>query len=195
MLARLRIRQKLAVLLVIPLVAVALVMTVFSVDRVAEARAYGATAEAALAARDVGGLIQTLQQERLLALGYLALPTLERSAVVSQGQTAVADTHSSARTAQAQRAIAKGVLTDHGAALAGADVVAIAWPRSEALQQLKDGDPVPTYVIGHTKTDHAGRFTIAADPAALPSAVRGDADQVDIELGWVTASIAESSRG
>lgn len=90
MLGRLRIRQKLGVLLAIPLTAVALVMATFTVDRVVRARAYAATAEAALAARDVGALIQTLQQERLLALGYLVLPTLDRSALVSQGQTAMA---------------------------------------------------------------------------------------------------------
>ncbi len=92
MLGRLRIRQKLGVLLAIPLTAVALVMSAFTLERVGEAQAYAATEETALSAREIGGLIQTLQQERLLALGYLVLPTLERSAIVRQGQTAVAET-------------------------------------------------------------------------------------------------------
>ncbi len=92
MLARLSIRQKLSLLLAIPLAAVALVMVGYTVDRISDARLHGATADAALAARDVGALIQTLQQERLLALGYLAAPSLERSALVAQSQTSVDDT-------------------------------------------------------------------------------------------------------
>jgi len=91
MLSRLRIRQKLGVLLAIPLVAVALVMSIFGVQSVTRARDFRATAETALAARDVGALIQTLQEERLLAVGYLVVPTMERSALVVQGRTAVAD--------------------------------------------------------------------------------------------------------
>jgi signal transduction histidine kinase len=91
MLARLSIRQKLSLLLVIPLTAVALVMVGFTAERVGDARAAGATARTALAAREIGALIQTLQQERLLALGYLAAPSMQRSALVTQSQTAVDD--------------------------------------------------------------------------------------------------------
>jgi signal transduction histidine kinase len=103
MLARLSIRQKLSLLLAIPLVAVALVMAGYTVDRIGDARLHGRTADAALAARDVGALIQTLQHERLLALGYLAAPSLERSALVAQSQTSVDDT---ARLAADQRTAA-----------------------------------------------------------------------------------------
>ncbi len=92
MLSRLSIRQKLSLLLVIPLVAVALVMVGFTAERVADARSAASTATTALAARDIGALIQTLQQERLLALGYLAAPSLQRSALVTQSQTSVDDT-------------------------------------------------------------------------------------------------------
>jgi signal transduction histidine kinase len=92
MLSRLSIRQKLSLLLVIPLAAVALVMVGFTAERVADARSAGSTATTALAARDIGALIQTLQQERLLALGYLAAPSLQRSALVTQSQTAIDDT-------------------------------------------------------------------------------------------------------
>ena len=89
MLGRLRIRQKLAVLLAIPLTAVALVMAALTVDRINEARTYSTTAETALAAREVGGLIQTLQQERLLALGYLLIPSFDRSAFLRESQAAI----------------------------------------------------------------------------------------------------------
>ena len=89
MLGRLRIRQKLAVLLAIPLTAVALVMAALTVDRINRARTYSATAETALAVREVGGLIQTLQQERLLALAYLLIPTLDRSAILRESQAAM----------------------------------------------------------------------------------------------------------
>jgi signal transduction histidine kinase len=73
-------------------------MAAFTAERIAEARLHGGTANTALAAREVGGLIQTLQQERLLALGYLVSPSLQQSAVVRTGQTAVAET---ARLAEA----------------------------------------------------------------------------------------------
>jgi signal transduction histidine kinase len=91
MLSRLRIRQKLGFLLVIPLVSVALVMAAFTLERVADARRFAATAETALAARDIGGLVQDLQQERLLTMGYLLVPSIDRSAVVGQAQDSVAE--------------------------------------------------------------------------------------------------------
>lgn len=119
MLSRLRIRQKLAVLLAIPLTAVALVMSAFTVSSVDNARAYSATAQTALAARDVGALIQNLQRERLLAIGYLVVPTMELSALVGQGQTAGADV---ARLAAESRT---------------ADIIARSRPQLDALVDLR----------------------------------------------------------
>ena len=92
MLSRLSIRQKLSLLLVIPLTAVGLVMAGYAVERLNDARDHGTTARSALAARNIGSLIDTLQQERLLSVGYLAVPTLQRTALVSLTQTAVDDT-------------------------------------------------------------------------------------------------------
>jgi len=92
MLARLGIRRKLALLLAIPLVAVVLVLVPFTAERVRDAASSGTTARVAEAARLVGSLIQTLQQERLLALGYLSNTNLDRSALGAQTQTAVDDT-------------------------------------------------------------------------------------------------------
>jgi hypothetical protein len=79
MLSRLSIRQKLALLLVIPLTAVGLVMAGYAVERLNDARDHGTTARSAQAARNVGGLIDTLQQERLISVGYLAVPSLQRT--------------------------------------------------------------------------------------------------------------------
>jgi signal transduction histidine kinase len=88
MLNRLGIRQKLTLLLMIPLTAVVVVLVPFTSERIGEARSAGATARIALAARGVGGLIEALQQERLLSLGYLAVRTLDRSALVAETQSA-----------------------------------------------------------------------------------------------------------
>ncbi|GAA3216364.1 nitrate- and nitrite sensing domain-containing protein [Dactylosporangium siamense] len=71
MLARLRIRGKLAVLLIAPLVAIVLLTVVVVVDRVGQAGRAADTARTARVAGDVGALIQDLQQERLMAVGYL----------------------------------------------------------------------------------------------------------------------------
>ncbi len=101
MLSRLGIRQKLGLLLVIPLAAVALVLVPFTAERIAQARSAGVTARTATTARDVGALIQALQQERLLALGYLATPTLDTSTLLVQSQVAVNETAQLRRNPQA----------------------------------------------------------------------------------------------
>jgi len=89
MLGRLGIRQKLSLLLMIPLAAVVLTMVPFTAERVDDARAAGTTARTAVAAREIGAVIQTLQEERLLALGYLAEVALDRSALLAKTQTAI----------------------------------------------------------------------------------------------------------
>lgn len=92
MLAKLGIRQRLALLLAIPVAAVVVVMAGFVVERATDASAAAATARTAMAAREIGTLIQTLQQERLLALGYLSASNLDRGAVVAKTQDAIDDT-------------------------------------------------------------------------------------------------------
>ena len=109
MLDRIGIRRKLALLLVIPVLAVLATMAPLIWDRVSEARSAGATARAGEAARDVGELIQDLQLERLLAMGFLTTPQMDRSALASQIETAVeeAATLAAARdTASTMRAAA-----------------------------------------------------------------------------------------
>src|SRR5262245_21414327 len=68
MLGRFGIRQKLSLLLLIPLAAVVMTMVPFTAERVDDARSAAATARSGLTAREIGVLVQSIQQERLLAL-------------------------------------------------------------------------------------------------------------------------------
>ena len=165
MLSRLSIRQKLSLLLVIPLAAVALVMVGFTAERVADARSAGSTATTALAARDIGALIQTLQQERLLALGYLAAPSLQRSALVTQSQTAVDD---AAQLGNDPRTAA---------------VISTAKPALDALTGIRRG------VINRTLTAKVVYDAYRAANTALLDALRlGDPSAVDAQgLGQLVA--------
>jgi signal transduction histidine kinase len=88
---RISIRRKLALLLVIPVVAVLVTMAPLIGARVGAARSADATARAGKAARDVGVLIQDLQLERLLAMGFLTTPRMDRSALATQVETATDD--------------------------------------------------------------------------------------------------------
>src|SRR5258706_14373178 len=89
MLGRLRITQRLSLLLSLPLAAVVLISVPFTVQRVNEARAAAAIVDSARDAQAVGAVILDLQQERLLALAYLATPALRRPALVAQNQSTV----------------------------------------------------------------------------------------------------------
>ncbi|MET7424495.1 nitrate- and nitrite sensing domain-containing protein [Dactylosporangium sp. NPDC005555] len=86
MLDDLGIRQKLSLLLVLPLSVVVCTIVPFTVERVDDARAAAVTARSARQARQVGGLAQDLQQERVVALAYLVLPATDRSAVLARQQ-------------------------------------------------------------------------------------------------------------
>jgi signal transduction histidine kinase len=88
-LARLRIRGKLAALLIAPLIAIVLLTVVVVVDRVGQAGRAADTARTARVAGDVGALVQDLQQERLMAVGYL-VQAVDRSRLLLQ-TAAVAD--------------------------------------------------------------------------------------------------------
>ncbi|MET8281202.1 nitrate- and nitrite sensing domain-containing protein [Micromonospora sp. NPDC005174] len=80
LLARLRIRGKLALLVVIPLLSMVGLAVPVVLDRVAAAqRAADITDQVRLASR-VGSLVQDLQQERILSIGFL-LGQVERSDV------------------------------------------------------------------------------------------------------------------
>jgi len=83
MLARLRITQRLRLLLMLPLAAVLLTSVPLTVERGDDARA-AAIVDSADNAWSVGAVVQELQQERLLVLGYLASTRLHRSTLVAQ---------------------------------------------------------------------------------------------------------------
>ncbi|MEU8017443.1 nitrate- and nitrite sensing domain-containing protein [Micromonospora parva] len=81
MLSRLRIRGKLALLVVIPLLTMVGLAVPVMLDRVAAAQRAGDTAERVRLASRVGSLVQDLQQERVLSVGLL-LGRVERSELV-----------------------------------------------------------------------------------------------------------------
>ncbi|MBQ1070572.1 hypothetical protein, partial [Micromonospora sp. D75] len=71
LLARLRIRGKLALLVIIPLLSMVGLAVPVVIDRVAAAQRAADTAETVRIASRVGSLVQDLQQERLLSVGLL----------------------------------------------------------------------------------------------------------------------------
>jgi signal transduction histidine kinase len=71
---RLRVRGKLNLLLLLPLLAVVLVAVPYVAGEVRNARSASTTAEAARDARQLGALVWELQRERLLTAGFIASP-------------------------------------------------------------------------------------------------------------------------
>ncbi|WP_036373212.1 sensor histidine kinase [Micromonospora sp. ATCC 39149] len=104
MLGRLRIRGKLALLVVIPLLSMVGLAVPIVLDRVAAAERAEGTAEVVRVASRVGSLVQDLQQERLLSVGLL-LGQVSRTELI-QKSAAVDD-----RVADI-RAELRGQLTD-----------------------------------------------------------------------------------
>lgn len=81
LLGRLRIRGKLALLVVIPLLSMIGLAVPVMLDRVAAAQRAGDTADRVRLASRVGSLVQDLQQERILSVGFL-LGRIGRSELV-----------------------------------------------------------------------------------------------------------------
>ncbi len=94
---RLRVRGKLNLLLLLPLVAVVLVAVPFVAVQIDNARAAVATADAARKARLLGALVWELQRERLITAGYLASDSVD-SVDLMLAQEAVDDTAETLRT-------------------------------------------------------------------------------------------------
>ncbi|MDT5027830.1 MAG: hypothetical protein QOE61_4256, partial [Micromonosporaceae bacterium] len=84
MLGRLRITERLGLVLVLPFIAIVLTSVPFAVERMNDARAASVARQSAGNVRSVGVLIQGLQQERLLLLAYGASTRVERTALISQ---------------------------------------------------------------------------------------------------------------
>ncbi|GAA1833543.1 nitrate- and nitrite sensing domain-containing protein [Luedemannella flava] len=71
---RLRVRGKLNLLLLLPVVAVVLIAVPFVSSQIGNAASAVTTADAANNARQLGALVWDLQRERLITAGYLAAP-------------------------------------------------------------------------------------------------------------------------
>jgi signal transduction histidine kinase len=136
MLARLRIRQKLNLLLVLPLVAVIITTIPIVIERVNAAGASVATAQAASEAREIGVLIQDLQQERLIALGFLSTGQIDAGTMLAQIE-AVTDDNARVNASATVRAD----LGDTATAMANLDEV-----RTKVLNHRASvGDVYTTY--------------------------------------------------
>ncbi|MCM0678503.1 nitrate- and nitrite sensing domain-containing protein, partial [Micromonospora phytophila] len=86
LLARLRIRGKLALLVVIPLLSMVGLAVPVVIDRVAAAQRAGDIAERVRVASRIGTLVQDLQQERILSVGLL-LGRVARAELVQKSAT------------------------------------------------------------------------------------------------------------
>ncbi|BCB87084.1 hypothetical protein Psuf_043970 [Phytohabitans suffuscus] len=95
LLGRLRIRGKLAVLVMVPLLLVGVLTVPLVVNRAGLAGRAADTARTVRIASDVGGLVGDLQQERMLSVGYL-LGTVDAATLTLQ-TTAVSDRTSDLR--------------------------------------------------------------------------------------------------
>ena len=84
MLNNLGVRQRLNLLLLLPLLALVCTVVPFTVERVDDARAAEVTAGAARLTRHVSGLVQEVQQERVVALAFLVLGSTDRSMLLTQ---------------------------------------------------------------------------------------------------------------
>ncbi|MEV7262313.1 nitrate- and nitrite sensing domain-containing protein [Micromonospora aurantiaca] len=86
LLGRLRIRGKLALLVIIPLLSMVGLAVPVVIDRVTAAREAADTAETVRVASRVGSLVQDLQQERLLSVGLL-LGRVSRTELIQKSAT------------------------------------------------------------------------------------------------------------
>ncbi|MCW5954842.1 MAG: hypothetical protein KIT69_21515, partial [Propionibacteriaceae bacterium] len=93
---------------------------------------------------------------RTAAIGVLALLLAGGQGVAG----AQADTAGGANTALTGAVVLNGTP-------AVATVTVVAWPGSQELESLKEGEVVDTKVIDHFRTSKEGRFSIAIDPLDL----------------------------
>lgn len=172
MLNRLQVREKLTLLVVVPLVAVALLLVPLLAGRLDVARSAGATAGTAALARDAGVLVERLQSVRLLAVAYLSVP----DAAPAELTLAVADVESR-RVALAQQARAAGA-TDLAARLDGLAPVGELGRRVLAREATQDAVVAATSEAVGSVVDGLGLTTATGEGAgrltALDTLLRAD---------------------
>lgn len=100
MLSRLRISQRLSLLLAVPIGATVIIGVPAVVDRIDQSRAAAAVVAGVNDAQLVAGLVHELQEERQLSLAYLASTSVQRSVLIGQHSSTV-EYYAKARTAVA----------------------------------------------------------------------------------------------
>lgn len=133
LLDKLRIRGKLTLLVMIPLIAVAALTVPIVVDRVALAGRAADTVRTVQTGGRIGSLVQDLQQERLLVIGHL-LGAVDRSRLVLQ-EAAVTD-----RVADIQADLGDQLNPELAAAVAA--VTELAEVRAAVLARTTSSDSV-----------------------------------------------------
>ena len=84
MLSRLRISQRLSLLLAVPIGVTVVIGVPAVVDRIDQSRAAAAVVGGVTDAQSVARLIDDLQEERQLSLAYLASTSVQRSVLIGQ---------------------------------------------------------------------------------------------------------------
>lgn len=135
MLSRLRISQRLSLLLAVPIGATVVIGVPAVVDRIDESRAAATVLAGITDVQLVAGLIQELQEERQLSLAYLASTSVHRSVLVGQHSSTV-EKYVRARAAvagptaedlRAQLALLGGLADQRGAVLARRTSAGAVW--------------------------------------------------------------------
>jgi hypothetical protein len=78
--------------------------------------------------------------------------------------------------------VVSGVVTSNGVAVAGADIIVTAWPNQDVLDDLGDGEAVPTKTVATGITDGSGQFALAVDPEAIGKEYIGAHNGADLEV-------------
>ncbi len=166
------VRQKLTLLLFVPLGVMIFMAVPFIAERTSVARAASATAIAASTAGEVSAVVQDVQRERLLALGYLVASPASRTALISAGQD-VRDRTADLRTRLGPRMnaeLGEALTTLDGLSALRERVLGRVVPASEAYQRF--GESVQA-LLG--ALDLGGRANV--DPAGAR-----DVDSLDALL-------------
>ncbi|WP_454855135.1 hypothetical protein [Promicromonospora soli] len=118
-----------------------------------------------------------------ILVGALALVAV----VAGTSTTAAAGSASTSVPVAASATVAdgmavKGSVTRSGKAVAGADVLVVAWPESKVLEALPDDTAVPMYTVANIKTDIEGNYAVPLDVSALPPDLVSEEGQVDVDV-------------
>jgi hypothetical protein len=122
---------------------------------------------------------------RMALIGGAVALTVGACGGAAENKPAPAAPVASAPAADAKPAadtLALGKVLDKGQPKAGIKVVAVAWPKSEVLDQMKAGADVQTKVVAEATTDAAGAFLLRVKPSYLSDLYVEEGGDVQIEL-------------